>query len=306
VAAVAGGVRLIAPPGKAPDNRDMTDIALIGVDWGSTSVRAFAIGRDSAVLDMRRADDGVFMRSGDFAVRLTALLGDWPARAPILMCGMIGSDRGWVQAPYVPAPAGWDDLAKHLVRVPFERPAFIVPGVSLIADETCEVMRGEETIVMGLDARDGVVCLPGTHSKWVDVEDGRIADFRTYMTGELRALALGQGALATGVAQTHSDDAFAQGLDAARSGVTSGLFQARARRLLGRLKAEHTAAFVSGVLIGEELRHETRGGTVTVAAQGEIAAAYGAALGSRPHRLEDPERAVAKGLWRIADRAKLR
>jgi 2-dehydro-3-deoxygalactonokinase len=278
----------------------MSEIALIGLDWGSTSVRAFAIAQDGAVLDTRRAEDGVFARSGDFAARLTVLLGDWPATAPILMCGMVGSDRGWVQAPYVAAPAGLDDLAKHLVRVSFERPAFIVPGVSLIADETCEVMRGEETIVMGLDARDAVACLPGTHSKWVDVEGGRIVDFRTYMTGELRASVLGQGALATGVAQAPSDDAFAQGLDAVRSGVTSGLFQARARRLLGRLAAEHTASFVGGVLIGEELRHEVRGGTVTVAAQGEVAAAYGAALGARPHVFEDPERAAASGLWRIA------
>jgi 2-dehydro-3-deoxygalactonokinase len=282
----------------------MTDVALLGVDWGSTSARALAIGRDGAVREVRRAADGVFARSGDFAARLSALLGDWPVGVPVLMCGMIGSDRGWVQAPYVPAPAGLDDLAKHLVRVPFERPAFIVPGVSLIADETCEVMRGEETIVMGLDAADAVVCLPGTHSKWVDVEGGRITDFRTYMTGELRALVLGQGALATGVAQTESDDAFAQGVDAARSGVTSGLFQARARRLLGRLRAEHTAAFVSGVLIGEELRHETRDG-IAVLAQGDVAAAYAAALGARQHRIEDPECAVARGLWRIAVTAQL-
>ncbi|MBL6938536.1 MAG: 2-dehydro-3-deoxygalactonokinase [Alphaproteobacteria bacterium] len=283
----------------------MSEITLIGVDWGSTSVRAFAIARGGAVVNVRRTDDGVFLRSGDFGARLAALLGDWPANVPILMCGMIGSDRGWVQAPYVTAPAGLDDLAKHLVRVPFVRPAFIVPGVSLIADETCEVMRGEETIVMGLDARDALACLPGTHAKWVDVDDRRIVDFRTYMTGELRALVLGHGALATGVAQEHSHDAFAQGLDAASSGVTSGLFQARARRLLGRLAAEHTAAFVGGVLIGEELRHEARGERVTVAAQGEIASAYAAALDGRPHAIEDPERAVAKGLWRIAEAAGL-
>ena len=278
----------------------MSDIALIGVDWGSTSVRAFAIARDGEILAARRTGDGVFARNGDFAARLRALLRDWPADVPILLCGMIGSDRGWVQTPYVPAPAGLNDLAKHLAHVPFERPAFVVPGVSLIADETCEAMRGEETIMMGLDARDTIVCLPGTHSKWADVERGRIVDFRTYMTGELRALVLGQGALATGVAQVPSDDAFAQGLDAARSGVTSGLFQGRARRLLRRLAAEHTASFVSGVLIGEELRHETRDGTVIVAAQGDIAAAYAAALGTRPYAIEDPERAVAKGLWRIA------
>ena len=281
----------------------MSDIGLIGVDWGSTSVRAFAIARDGTIRETRRADDGVFARGGDFPARLAALLGGWPEDVPILMCGMIGSDRGWVQAPYVPAPAALGDLAKHLVHVRYERPAFIVPGVSLLADETCEVMRGEETIVMGLDAPEAVVCLPGTHSKWVDVEDGRIVDFRTYMTGELRALVLGQGALATGVAQAPSADAFAQGLDAARTGVTSGLFQARARRLLGRLPAEHTAAFVSGVLIGEELGHEKFGGAVMLVAQGDIAAFYATALAPRPCRVTDPEQTVAKGLWRIAGAA---
>ncbi len=136
------------------------------------------------------------------------------------MCGMIGSDRGWIPAPYVPAPAGLNDLAKHLARVPFVRPAFIVPGVSLVADETCEVMRGEETIVMGLDAHDAVVCLPGTHSKWVDVEGGRIVDFPHIYDGRVCGRwCWAQGALATGVAQALSDDAFAQGTWTRRGAV---------------------------------------------------------------------------------------
>lgn len=287
----------------------MNDIALIGVDWGSTSVRAFAIARDGAIRQTRRADDGVFARRGDFPARLRALLGDWPKDPPILTCGMVGSDRGWVQAPYVPAPAGLDDLAKHLVPVAFERPALIVPGVSFVDGRTCEVMRGEETIVMGLAPRTTAACLPGTHSKWVDIGDGRITGFRTYMTGELRKLVLEQGALAVEGIQDESDAAFADGLAASEAGATNALFQGRARRLLGHLPAAHTASFVTGVLIGDELRHEkaVTDGPLTLVAQGAIAKAYDAALAraGRARQIMDPEVAVARGLWCIAQAAQL-
>ena len=98
-------------------------------------------------------------------------------------------------APYAPAPAGLGDLAERLAPAPFERTARIVPGVSFISGETCEVMRGEETLLMGITAQTArvTVCLPGTHSKWVDLVDGRIAAFRTYMTGEIRASLLARG-----------------------------------------------------------------------------------------------------------------
>jgi 2-dehydro-3-deoxygalactonokinase len=289
---------------------------LIGVDWGSTSARAFAIGPDGAIVEARRAGDGVLARGGDFATRLDALLGDWRERfaaAPILMCGMIGSDRGWVPAPYVPAPAGLDDVARHLVAAPFARPAWIVPGVSFEAGATAEVMRGEETLLAGLGLSRALVCLPGTHSKWVDVADGRIAGFRTYMTGELRALLLAQGALATGIAQTDCDDAFRAGVDAARVGATRALFQARARRLLGRLAPEHTAAFVSGVLIGEEVAREAgrsrevADGAVALIAGGALAAHYGTALRGAGLTVaeHEPEPLAARGLLTIARRAGL-
>jgi len=187
--------------------------ALIGVDWGSSSVRAFRIAGDGAVQDTRRTSDGVFTGSGPYDARLRALLGDWLADGvPILLCGMIGSDRGWLPAPYVEAPTMLGDLKP--VRAPFDRPAYIVPGVSFADGETCEVMRGEETLLAGLGVDSATVCLPGTHSKWADIAGGRLTRFRTYMTGELRAAVLANGALATGVAQTPSADAFAQGLRA--------------------------------------------------------------------------------------------
>jgi 2-dehydro-3-deoxygalactonokinase len=271
--------------------------ALIGVDWGSSSVRAFRIAAGGTILDTRRARDGVFTGQGAYEARLRTLLGDWLTRdVPILLCGMIGSDRGWLPAPYIAAPTSFADLKP--IRAPFDRPAFIVPGVSFTDGEICEVMRGEETLLAGLEETDVTVCLPGTHSKWAQIEGGRLTRFRTYMTGELRAAVLANGALATGVEQVASPDAFAQGLRAAADGATRALFQARARRLLGQLKPEHTAAFVDGVLIGAEIAQEPAQ-TVTLIASGAIAAQYGAALADRACTV-DPETLAARGLLRIA------
>jgi len=155
-----------------------------------------------------------------------------------------------------------------------------------------------------------IVCLPGTHSKWVDLAGGRIVRFRTYMTGELRAALLSAGALATAVPQIASRDAFLAGFEAAQSGAapTRALFQARARRLLGTLDPAHTASFVSGVLIGAEIAAEAgRPAPIVLVARGALAEEYGVALaeaGMR-HTLADPEVLAAKGLLRIARRAKL-
>ncbi|MBS0472387.1 MAG: 2-dehydro-3-deoxygalactonokinase [Proteobacteria bacterium] len=287
---------------------------LIGVDWGSTSLRAFAIAADGTAREIRRAEDGVFAGTGDYAGRLRAVLGDWLARwpdAPILLCGMIGSDRGWLHAPYVAAPAGADDIAAALLQVPFERPAFIVPGISFAEGDMREVMRGEETLLLALASNnpDAVVCLPGTHSKWARLQSGRISGFRTHMTGEIRATLLSQGALATGVAQEPSVDAFRAGLAASSQGVTRGLFQARARRLLGTLDARHTAAFVSGVLIGDEVSSAKLAGDlrapIILAARGAVAVDYVEALAGTGISVIDPEPLAAQGLLLLARGAKL-
>jgi 2-dehydro-3-deoxygalactonokinase len=284
-------------------------IKLIGVDWGSTSVRAFAIAADGTVHDTRRADDGVFAGTGDYADRLRALLGDWNERWPealILLCGMVGSDRGWQLAPYVPAPADGRAIADALINVSFDRPAYIVPGISFAEGRARDVMRGEETLLLGLSVRhpNAVICLPGTHSKWAKLEDARIMRFRTHMTGELRARMLAQGALATDAPQEFSRDAFRAGLAAAAQGATFGLFQARARRLLGTLEAAHMAAFVSGVLIGDEIASETLignlRGPVVLAADGPMAEAYGEALADAGVIFAPPEPLAARGLHAIA------
>lgn len=296
----------------------MTDTAIIGVDWGSTSVRVMRIGGEGQILDLRRASDGVFTGSGEFEDRLRRHLGAWftgDQRVPIMLCGMIGSDRGWCSVSYAPAPAGLDDLACLLTPPPFDGIARIVPGVSISNAGEAEVMRGEETLVMGLLAKTGLadatLCLPGTHSKWVRVRDGRIARFRTYMTGELRALLLENGALATGAVQAASRDAFLQGMKTSGTAVTRSLFQARGQRLLGHLPAEHTASFVSGVLIGEEVAAEARevqsGVPIFIVAREATADDYSFALtrAGLAHKIVDPEPLAALGLFRIAQQCGL-
>ncbi len=165
-----------------------------------------------------------------------------------------------------------------------------------------------ETLIAGLLAQAKIaratVCLPGTHSKWADIADGRIVSFRTYMTGEVRAALLERGALATGIAQQPSAEAFAQGSRAAADGVTRALFQARARRLLGSLAPEHTAAFVDGVLIGAEVARETASSPILVA-RDAIADSYAAALALRDRAFTqvDPEPLAARGLLELARQA---
>src|SRR6185295_10523825 len=159
----------------------------IAVDWGTTNRRAYAIdssGRSTGVFEDSK---GILSIEGDFpaaAAEIRERLGD----RPLLLAGMIGSNRGWVEAPYVPCPAGIEDLSAKLVWGG-EREA-IVPGISYIGDNRADVMRGEEVQLLGaVEAGwvkpDALVCHPGTHNKWVQLRGGKIQSFRTVMTGEL-------------------------------------------------------------------------------------------------------------------------
>ena len=165
---------------------------MIGVDWGTTSFRAFRIARDGTIRDRRTAPRGIVnVPDNRFADTLREEIGPWLAAGEnhVLLSGMIGSRQGWKEAPYLPCPAGAPEIAPALVAIEFDwAQVKLVPGLSA-TDEAgvAEVMRGEETQVFGvLDAMggSGLACLPGTHSKWVRVEGGRIIGFTTHMTGE--------------------------------------------------------------------------------------------------------------------------
>src|SRR6476620_6231537 len=163
----------------------------IAVDWGTTNRRAYRIDASGKCADEFEDHKGVLsVPDGDFASAVAEIrqrLGDHP----LLLAGMIGSNRGWKEAPYVPCPAGLDEIAKALVW-PGEREA-IVPGVSYLGNGRADVMRGEEVQLLGAVAAGlidpmGLVCHPGTHNKWATRRKGEISEFRTVMTGELFSL----------------------------------------------------------------------------------------------------------------------
>jgi 2-dehydro-3-deoxygalactonokinase len=294
--------------------------ALIGLDWGTSNCRAFRIARDGAVLETRTSVKGILsVAGGDFAGAFTALVGDWLADqpAPVLMAGMIGSRQGWVEAPYVELPAGETQIAAGLTPVRFEAHTVrIVPGIAgpgLAGGR--DVMRGEETQIFGaLDAVaevGGVLCLPGTHSKWVKVENGRIVRFATFMTGEVFGVLRQHsilGRLMDG--DGHDEAAFDAGIERGRhdGGLLHQLFAVRTDGLFEAIPPGGLASFLSGLLIGHEVRaaHEAFGASrVVLVAAPALAARYSAALTaeSLESRAVAGDVAAAKGLWRIADNA---
>lgn len=247
-------------------------IACIAVDWGTSNRRAWALGAGGEVLEARADDQGLIAvtgAGGDFAGSLRAFAAGWLG-APVIMAGMVGSRAGWREAPYLETPARLADLAGRLIDLPDLEgcPVRIVPGMAKRGGAQPDVMRGEECQLLGAKLvrglEDGLFLLPGTHAKWARVEGGRLIDFRTYMTGEIFGLMRRQGSLAQVIAQESSGDdafdadAFARGLaradDTTQGGLTHQLFGVRALSLFGKLSPETAGSYLSGLLIGAELR----------------------------------------------------
>ncbi len=229
----------------------------VAVDWGTTNRRAWTVaaGRATHLL----SDDRGILACDDFAAEVADLRGRADG-APLLMAGMIGSNRGWREVPYVPAPA---TLAMVAAAVDWVEPGVgIVPGVSFVDGTLADIMRGEEVQLLGACALaavecDGLVCHPGTHTKWVEMEDGAIARFRTVMTGDVFAALAHKSILSDLLAHDAPvDDSFLAGVDhaLANNDLTAELFAARARVVLGLRDAGHAASYVSGLLIGSDVR----------------------------------------------------
>jgi len=283
---------------------------MIGVDWGTSALRAYRIGQDGAVLDRLDQPRGIMtVEPGGFGLVLGAVVGPWLAAGEtrVLLCGMVGSRQGWVEAPYLPCPAGAAELARATLPLDFAgAEARLVPGLtSGDAHGVPDVMRGEETKLVALAARFGtaLVCLPGTHSKWARIEAGRVTGFTTHMTGEVFAALSQHTILArTSVAGPDMPGAFARGV--ARAGEAGGLlhhvFGARTLHLMGRLADSETRSYLSGLLIGHEVASalaETGATQVELAGAAGLAKLYDTAL--RLHgvtvRMHDPD-LVAAGL----------
>lgn len=232
--------------------------ALLAVDWGTSNRRAAALDAQGRVLAELADGQGMLsLTPAEYEQSLLQFAGDWiTPQTPILICGMAGSRKGWAEAPYLACPADPKALAGALLRAPSRLNAWLVPGVCDDQGHEPDVMRGEETKVFGLGLADGVVLSPGTHPKWIFLQQGRIAHFRSYLTGELFAALSGEGSLAQLMEPGPFDEAaFLKGVARARASgdLTHALFGVRTNVLLAKLKPAEAKSYLSGLLIGAEM-----------------------------------------------------
>jgi 2-dehydro-3-deoxygalactonokinase len=297
----------------------MNTAALIGVDWGTSQLRAFRIGSSGQILEHRQSAQGIAgLRHADFDDALSSLISDWQSKTqalPILMCGMIGSRQGWREAPYGDCPAELSTLLNTLRAIETRcGSALIVGGLSTPQGmQYRDVMRGEEIQIWGaVGATNRHLCVaPGTHSKWATVDGKRIERFRTYMTGELYGLLCRHSSLGwlmeNASEQPHDDDSFLAGVSLALQDtqLLHSLFSVRTRGLFQQQPPGALAAYLSGLLIGSEIAAETRQGAscpILVIASLQLAHLYRAALaaaGRTDVQLVDAGEAVASGLWKL-------
>ncbi len=296
--------------------------AIAAVDWGTTRLRVWLLSGAGRVLAERRGDDGLLSaREAGFPAvleRHLAALGA-PATLPVIMCGMVGSRQGWVEAPYVDVPARIEAILQGAQRIAGQRRDMrIVPGLAQRSAEAPDVIRGEETQLAGagLPGTGGqVVCMPGTHSKWVLVEDGAVSDFGTWPTGELFSVLARHSILRHSLGEhpaavTPDNVFFRQWCERALGeggDVTSKLFAIRAAGLLQGLGAAEAAACLSGLLIGGEIasarrRYGAGNAPVVLVASGALGALYATALdvAGLAVRIVDADEAVRAGLVEAA------
>jgi len=313
------------------------DAHLIGLDWGTTSLRAYLFESDGAIAASRQLPAGI-QRIGTeggttagFERALDEACGDWIAAwpgSPIIACGMIGSAQGWREAAYLDIPTTLDDLGHALTEVVIRSGAvlYIVPGL-VQRGSLPDVMRGEETQIAGVlsseapaltrCSTDMLICLPGSHAKWARVHDRAIVGFRTFMTGEVFAALCAHTLLGRTMrpAATPDLEAFDRGVAIARSpdgraGVLSTMFSTRTLGLVGALAAEAQADYLSGLLIGHELAALEQLGdrldAVVLAGSDELCQRYRRALagfGHAPAAIAID--ATERGLWCVARAAGL-
>ena len=295
-------------------------VALVAIDWGTTTARAYRLDRDGSVVAEQSAPLGVQkIEGGRFRDALSTLVGrDLPRATPLIACGMIGSRQGWLEAPYVDCPANFVAMAGALAHLP-DGPLAIVPGlICRDAEGVPDVMRGEETQVFGaVEDNDGrqLIVLPGTHSKWVLVDHGGIETFSTFMTGELYAVLREHSILGRLAAPGSDSAAFDRGMRASlRDGavLSHDLFSARTLALTAELAPEGVADYLSGLLLGAEVAagcrwieaHSAQDLSVTLIGDSMLCNRYRRALEAADiSAASGPSDAAARGLWRFAVQA---
>lgn len=246
-----------------------TDRCFVAVDWGNSNFRAYLLGQEGSIIDERALPMGVkILPRKDQPGFLASQIAEWIAThkpKAVLLFGMVGSELGLKEVPMRAAPIGLDALASHLspLQLSVLPPTFIVPGISA-PGPVQGMMRGEEVLTSGAlilsGQANGELCLPGTHSKWVHVENGMITSIRTQMTGELFALVREHSMLSASLDRSHEeieDHAFAAGVELIKDGVNilEAIFSLRSEMLHGTdIGAVGRTSKLSGLLIGAEIR----------------------------------------------------
>ncbi len=299
-------------------------VSLIAIDWGTTSFRGYRLSEQGKILERRQTSNGIIsVKDGQFSETFVAQVGDWMDAEPdarVVMCGMVGSRQGWKEIDYVTGQPGLNEIASGMEQILLcnGRNAWIVPGCSGInADGQIDVMRGEETQILGaILGKTGahIFCLPGTHSKWVSVIDGKISRITTFMTGEVFDVMchhsiLGKLMIDQVGEQENAERWFDDGIEKAKMGISllSGLFGVRARALFSEIPEACTKDYLSGLLIGTEIHDACKNKhlEVTMIGSGELIGLYGRAIRAFGGRaLLADEDVVAVGLHELAKKIK--
>jgi 2-dehydro-3-deoxygalactonokinase len=291
----------------------------IGVNWGSSNFRAYRISEDGRLIDRLAEPAGIAMLDRAGMVRQIAKLRDrWPDCATIYASGMVGSNVGWTEVPYATCPAGIAEVKAAAVATRFER-----TSVTIISGLTChresdggtDILRGEETEIFGLAALEGVtngiVALPGTHTKWARISGGRVVDFATSMSGEIFDRLTAQGLLASIVeGEAEEGDAFRAAVSRANLhplGLGTALFGVRAQVIRGELARADAASTLRGLLIGADIADALMllpdgfTGSVPLVGNASLCALYAGALSMRgiASHVFDADRAAVAGFSAI-------
>jgi 2-dehydro-3-deoxygalactonokinase len=241
----------------------------IAFDWGTTTLRAYLVSQQGDVMDSRKSPMGI-LNPQNFAHTAAQICTDWDnlhGQLPRLASGMIGSKQGWLDAGYLSTPTSFDQIAKGALAVPnlVGQKFWIMPGITHRASlqQAPDVMRGEETQVFGSGLENGIAILPGTHSKWVNVQEGRIVHFKTYMTGETFSLFRQYSLLAKSMPDINAStnhlfehQVFKKGVTAALSNpgdLLHQLFTTRTYGLFSEISGPAQVDYLSGLLIGSEI-----------------------------------------------------
>ncbi|MGB0817757.1 MAG: 2-dehydro-3-deoxygalactonokinase [Candidatus Puniceispirillaceae bacterium] len=294
--------------------------AFIGVDWGTSSFRAWLFDDKGGVLDLVQGPFGIRQITDQlFEKTLRTAIGSWLLAhedIAVIMCGMIGSAQGWYEAGYLSGQIGVDELSSGMVKVPdTQLNVMIVPGIRGVSVAGLnDVVRGEETLLAGWLQQptdsEAVFCLPGTHSKWIVAREGQVNQLTTFMTGELFELMRTRSILAPlidsqAVADTKSD-IFCKGLTLAQSpvGLLHQMFAIRAGALTGQFAKSDVLTLLSGVLVGAEclaVKSLVQNRSVTLMSSGDLKQTYQNAFEhfGFVFKVADSEQAAHKGLFSI-------